>query len=83
MLGHREVKVKPNNSADNLDQAANEIPEEEQWRLVDESGILGQISSIPRKQVTIDEDPLAEEIFGAVILIIPFSSLLLMMEIAV
>jgi hypothetical protein len=74
---------KPKISAQNPDQSATEIPEDEQWRLVNESGILGKVSSINKKQVTNDEDEattLAEELFGAVLLIIPFSFLLLMME---
>jgi hypothetical protein len=69
--------------AQNLDHSMTEIPEEEQWRLVNESGILGKVSSTPRKQVPNDEDEptiLAEEIFSAALLIIPFSFLLLMME---
>jgi hypothetical protein len=80
-MSHRKGKSK---NSHNLDRPATDIPEDEQWRLVNESGILGKVvSGIPRKQVINDEEavtPLAEEIFGAILLIIPFSSLLLMME---
>jgi hypothetical protein len=62
-----------------LDRPPTNIPEDEQWRLVNQSGILGKVSDIHRNQA-VDGEHLAEEIFGAVLLIIPFSSLLLMME---
>ena len=68
-------------NAQNLDHSATEIPEEEQWRLVNESGILGKVSR--KQEVPNEEDEattFAEEIFGAILLIIPFSFLLLMME---
>jgi len=71
------------NSAQNFNRPTTDVPEDEQWRLVNESGILHKVSSIPTTQATNDEDdvtPLVEEIFGAVLLIIPFSFLLLMME---
>lgn len=76
-------KGKPQAPAQNTDGSEMEISEEEQWRLVNESGILGKVSSISRTQVTNDEDeatPLVEEIFNTVLMIIPFSFLLLMME---
>lgn len=58
-----------------------EIPEDEQWRLVNESGILGKVTSIPKPQADDEEDnSFGEEIFNAVVLIIPISSLLLLME---
>jgi len=60
-----------------------DISEEEQWRLVNETGILKK--AIPTANVaTVEEDtPLAEEIFGAVALIIPFSFLLLLFDMCV
>jgi len=56
-----------------------ELPEDEQWRLINEAGILNKFP------VASDEDddedtPLEEEIFNAITLIIPFSFLLLMMD---
>lgn len=62
-----------------------EISEEEQWRLINETGILKKPiprSSAATMEVEKEEDvtPLAEEIFNSVILIVPFSFLLLMFE---
>lgn len=60
-----------------------EIPETEQWRLINESGILNSAPgpAVPEVQDSEEEaTPFAEEIFNSVILIIPFSFLLLMME---
>ncbi|TFK86832.1 hypothetical protein K466DRAFT_523514 [Polyporus arcularius HHB13444] len=75
-----------------------DIPEDEQWRIINESGILKQIPrewnpSRPADQgqeVTQgaegDEEglsPFAEEVFSAAMLTIPMSFMLLMMEILV
>jgi hypothetical protein len=62
-----------------------QISEEEQWRLVNDSGILSQkVPRSPESELEVEDDtPLADEIFNAVILIIPFSFLLLMMEMCV
>ncbi|PCH41182.1 hypothetical protein WOLCODRAFT_137238 [Wolfiporia cocos MD-104 SS10] len=63
-----------------------ELSEEEQWRIVNESGILKKMPQPPRSQ---DEDEgqdevtFAEEIFDATLFIIPMSFLLLLMEILV
>lgn len=72
-----------------------EIPEDEQWRLIQESGVLNKVSDLrpandPRKvspktaPSAIEEEgplsPLEEEVFRAVTLIIPFSFLLLLMN---
>lgn len=65
-----------------------DIPEVEQWRIIKESGILKTIPVEPEVEVSSPEtgqeaeglSPLAEEIFGAITLIIPHSFLLLMME---
>jgi hypothetical protein len=59
------------------------ISEDEQWRLVNESGILNRKIPNRSEDETEDNTPLADEIFNAVILIIPFSFLLLMMEMCV
>ena len=60
-----------------------EISEEEQWRLINETGILKE--AIPRQNTaTLEEDtPLAEELFAAVTLIIPFSFLLFLFDMSV
>ncbi|SJL01939.1 uncharacterized protein ARMOST_05263 [Armillaria ostoyae] len=64
-----------------------QLSEEEQWRLINESGVLHQVaaaegapSSEGIKQGKEEDSPLAEEIFDAVVLIIPFTFLLVMME---
>jgi hypothetical protein len=67
------------------------ISEEEQWRLINETGILrnlppdsGNYKQAQQDTKSEDEDtPLAEEIFMATVLIIPFSFMLLMMDILV
>ncbi|KAJ3542528.1 hypothetical protein NMY22_g3486 [Coprinellus aureogranulatus] len=65
-----------------------EIPEDEQRRLIEESGILNQFREAARnekgaklvEEVVEERIPLADEIFNAVLYIIPMSFLLLMME---
>ena len=69
-----------------------QISEEEQWRLIEQSGVLKKVltsdheptsSSTPpqARQGSDDEDeyPLAEELFAAATLLIPISFLLLLM----
>ncbi|KAG6857352.1 hypothetical protein H0H87_005655 [Tephrocybe sp. NHM501043] len=57
-----------------------DIPEKEQWRLIKESGVLNKLKTIPSEM---EDTPVAEEIFNAVIIIIPISFLLLLMEILI
>ena len=66
---------------------AMDIPEEEQWRIIKQSGILEQIpSTTPKGQTEENEEgdyeisPLADEIFRALYLAIPMSFMLLLME---
>ncbi|KAG6837557.1 hypothetical protein H0H93_007738 [Arthromyces matolae] len=64
----------------------DEIPEDEQWRLINESGVLKQLQTTSLDQTnTVDDSDfsLAEEIFDAAIYIIPISFLLLLMEILI
>ena len=63
------------------------ITEDEQWRLINQSGILQNRALVEESTgvestVDVEEDniSLCDEIFNAVMLIIPFSSLLLLME---
>ncbi|KAI0773844.1 hypothetical protein C8Q74DRAFT_1368392 [Fomes fomentarius] len=75
--------------------SAVDISEEEQWRIINESGILKQVPRdqkpqipIPDAQLSEEEEeeglsPFAEEVFNAMMLIIPMSFMLLMMEILV
>ncbi|RPD61961.1 hypothetical protein L226DRAFT_535338 [Lentinus tigrinus ALCF2SS1-7] len=68
-----------------------DIPEDEQWRIINQTGILKQVPrAADREQRTTegsDEEeglsPFAEEVFSAAMLTIPMSFLLLMMEILV
>jgi hypothetical protein len=60
-----------------------EISEDEQWRLIQESGVLKKISTQNPEESTIDNDealPLAEEIFNTVVLLMPFTFFLIMMD---
>jgi hypothetical protein len=63
-----------------------EISEEEQWRLIKKSGLLSKIDMKPpelskdENVAADDEKPLAEEIFDTTLYLIPFSFLLMMME---
>jgi hypothetical protein len=54
-----------------------EISEEETWRIIRQTGILEAAKN--RTEVE-EEISLGDEIFNAVLLIIPFSSLLLLIE---
>ena len=60
-----------------------EISEEEQWRLIKETGLLNHIPDSPRAtQVREEEEetPFAVEILNALMLIAPFTFLLVMMD---
>lgn len=64
-----------------------EISEEEQWRIIKQTGILNTLEereAAPTSQIPslIIEEPtnLGDEIFNTTLLLIPFSSLLLLME---
>lgn len=60
-----------------------EISEEEQWRIINETGLLNQLPTSPRtKRVEEGEEetPFAEEILNAMLLIAPFTFLLVMMD---
>ncbi|KIK65353.1 hypothetical protein GYMLUDRAFT_38801 [Collybiopsis luxurians FD-317 M1] len=63
-----------------------DIPEDEQWRLINETGVLHKISEqTPTSAVNSDPSPypLVDEILDTSLFIIPFCSLLLLMEILV
>jgi hypothetical protein len=59
-----------------------EIPEEEQWRIINETGLLKQLPNPPRTaQVEEEEEtPFAEEILNTMLLVVPFTFLLVMMD---
>ncbi|KAK7470741.1 hypothetical protein VKT23_002162 [Stygiomarasmius scandens] len=60
-----------------------DIPEEEQWRIIQQSGILHKISDEDTKIPAPEPVPLAEEILDAAFYITPLSFLLLLLEILV
>ena len=68
------------------DKPLIDVTEDEQWRLINQSGILQNPALVQESRVesTVDmeeeEISLCDEIFNAVMLIMPFSSLLLLME---
>jgi len=60
-----------------------EISEEEQWRLINETGLLKQLPNSPpttRVEEAEEETPFAVEILNALLLIAPFTFLLVMMD---
>ena len=60
------------------------LTEEEQWRLINESGVLERLSRTGHDDSEVEKrGPLPDEIFNATLLIIPFSFLLLMFEMCV
>ncbi|KAF6762698.1 hypothetical protein DFP72DRAFT_564463 [Ephemerocybe angulata] len=82
--------VKPSEATPTSRKPLIEIPEDEQRRLIEQTGILkqfagGQLEKDSAAPVEYVEErmPLADEIFNAILFIIPFSFLLLMMEILI
>lgn len=59
-----------------------EISEEEQRRIIDETGLLKQLPSSPRttRVKKEEETPFAEEILNALLLVAPFTFLLVLMD---
>ncbi|KAM5532426.1 hypothetical protein V8D89_013920 [Ganoderma adspersum] len=70
---------------------AIDIPEAEQWRIIQESGILKQIPKDSKTPKTKDEadseeddlSPFAEEVLNSMMLIIPMSFMLFLMDVLV
>jgi hypothetical protein len=68
--------------------AQPEISEAEQWRIIQETGLLQQLQTQPEPQaqtVTVEDDdegtPLADELLDALFIITPFCFLLTLMEV--
>lgn len=60
-----------------------EISEEEKWRLINQTGILQKLPSAANSGLAVVEDEShtwGDEIFKTVVFLIPFSFLLLLME---
>lgn len=83
MARKRQTDKNPSQNTPDL-----QISEEEQWRLIEQSGLLKKVptsdheptsSSTPQANENEEEYPLAEELFAATTLLIPMSFLLLMM----
>ena len=72
---------RPKRSAANTKSEPDQIPEDEQWRHINESKILQQITT-PGTQDEEEEDSnvMCIEVFNATLFIIPFSFLLLLMD---
>ena len=67
---------------DEGEYSEDQISESEQWRLVNESGLLQR--KIPRPQdAEIEEFSLGDELFNSVLYIIPFTFLYLMFDMCV
>ncbi|OJT13339.1 hypothetical protein TRAPUB_10105 [Trametes pubescens] len=87
----KDIRAKQQASAASASKStAIDIPEEEQWRIIEQTGILKQAGTSGSKvpEVGNDEEdyeisPLADEIFRALYLVIPMSFMLLLMEILV
>ncbi|KAG1892560.1 hypothetical protein F4604DRAFT_1700048 [Suillus subluteus] len=64
-----------------------EISEDEQWRLIEQTGVLRKISDTQKPRDTSTDNveplPLVDEIFNAVAYIIPLTSFLIMMDILI
>lgn len=91
--GGESTGVRPSEVTGNRRKPLIEIPEDEQRRLIEQTGILKQFQDVQQQQQQGAKDesapaveyveerlPLGEEIFNATLFIIPFSFLLLMME---
>jgi hypothetical protein len=86
MARKRQTDKNPSQNTPDL-----QISEEEQWRLIEQSGVLKKVptsdhkptsSSTPQANQGNDDEeeyPLAEELFAAATLLIPISFLLLLM----
>ncbi|KAI5124841.1 hypothetical protein M0805_007275 [Coniferiporia weirii] len=95
MAKQRKQKNRP--ASGNPLSKSEEIPGDEQWRIIEQSGVLKNIplnkspsaglpsaSTLDKAEVADDEDffsPLCNEIFNTVLLAIPFSSLYIMMDV--
>ena len=79
----RSKNSEPIHAATEKSDANLVVPEDEQWRLIRESGILQKIGTTQPKVSNEDGPEPDEEMFNTVLLIIPFSFLLLMMNVYV
>ncbi|CCM05648.1 uncharacterized protein FIBRA_07878 [Fibroporia radiculosa] len=80
MAKHRKPKSKTQDTTS--EPGLLDLSEDEQWRIVNQTGILKKLSSSEREQRTEDEERVdfGDEVFNATLFIIPMSFLLLLME---
>ncbi len=84
----KDIRAKQQASAASASKStAIDIPEEEQWRIIEQTEILKQAGTSGSKVPEVGDDeedyeisPLADEIFRALYLVIPMSFMLLLME---
>lgn len=82
----KRTSAKPTAAEATTHEPLVELSEEEQWRLINQSGILKQVpkpasTDAAGAKLAVDEPETAgDEIFNALLLIIPFSFILLLME---
>ncbi|KAJ3999524.1 hypothetical protein F5050DRAFT_1564943 [Lentinula boryana] len=80
-IRQRKPEAKPPNSDDT---PLIDIPEEEQWRLINDTGVLHKISSDQQQSESTDSEyTLMDEILDTSMIIIPFCSLLILMDILI
>lgn len=74
----QETLLRPSEVPD----TSTDIPENEQWRLVNESGVLqGFVSHIPEQErETVEPLTFGDEIFNILVFLIPFSTLYFCMD---
>jgi len=77
-LKKQEDLLRPSEAFD----TSTDIPEDEQWRLVNESNVLqGLVSQIPkRERETVERLTFGDEIFNILVFLIPFSTLYFCMD---
>ncbi|KZW03983.1 hypothetical protein EXIGLDRAFT_758293 [Exidia glandulosa HHB12029] len=60
------------------------VPEDEQWRLINESGVLGQMHEIPRPEAQDEaENSVDMPLFDAFLLFVPFTFFYVLMDILI
>jgi hypothetical protein len=74
----QETVLKPSEAFD----TSTDILADEQWRLVNESGVLqGLVSQVPEQErETVEPVTLGDEIFNSMVFLIPFSTLYCCMD---
>ena len=81
-MGKKSKKQETLQKPSEVFETSAKIPEDEQWRLVNESGVLqGLVSQIPkRERETVESLTFGDEIFNTLTFLIPFSALYFCMD---